>query len=150
EAWKNQQMGEAIDDFNKAVEADPGNPNAWNGLGWATLGSGRRGEAEKAFQKTIELQPDHGAALKGLAQIYLRQKKYEDAEKYLLQAAPTASAAWYGLARIYLLQNKFDEAAEWAQKIVDSGQGDDVCKQMLEAAKAKKLDAALRSKIEPR
>jgi tetratricopeptide (TPR) repeat protein/tRNA A-37 threonylcarbamoyl transferase component Bud32 len=150
EQWKVQRLGEAARTFKKAVELDPNNVDAWNGLGWVTFNSGNRQEGEKAFQKVLELDPEHGAALNGLGQIYLSQKKYDEAETYLLKAAPQAPAAWYGLARIYLLQGKFDQAQEWAQKLVDSGQADDACKQMLEAAKAKQLSAQLRTLIEPR
>ena len=148
--WQERRLGEAMISFNKAIELDPNNVNAWNGLGWATFNSGRSAEAEKAFHKVLDLQPEHPAALNGLGQIYLSQKKYDEAETYLLKAAPQAPAAWYGLARIYLLQGKFDQAQEWAQKLVDSGQADDACKQMLEAAKAKQLGPKLRALIEPR
>jgi Flp pilus assembly protein TadD len=95
------------------------------------------------------MEPDHPAALNGLGQINLMQRKYDDAEKYLLQASPQAPAAWYGLARMYLLQGKFDQAEKWAQKLVNSGQADEVAKQMLAAAKSKQLSDELRASIEP-
>ena len=71
------------------------------------------------------------------------------AETYLLKGAPRAPAAWYGLARLYLLQGKFEKAEEWATKIVDSGQADDTARQMLEAAKAKRLPEGLRLVLQP-
>jgi tetratricopeptide (TPR) repeat protein len=80
----------------------------------------------------------------------LAQKKYDQAETYLLKAAPQAPATWYGLARLYLLQGKFDQAEGWAQKIVDSGQGDDGACQMLKAAHEKRLSDGLRMMLEPR
>ena len=81
--------------------------------------------------------------------MYLSQKKFDLALKYLKEAAPQAPAAWFGLARLYLLQGKYDEARQWAQKIVDSGETDDTAKQMLKAAEEKKLSDALRKQIEP-
>jgi hypothetical protein len=66
-----------------------------------------------------------------------------------LKAANHAPAAWYGLARLYLLQGKFDKAEKWAQKVVSSGQADDSAKQMLQAAKDKRLTDELRAMIEP-
>lgn len=68
----------------------------------------------------------------------------------MLKAAPQSSAAWYGLARIYLLEDKFGDAEKWAQKVVDSGQADEVARQMLSAAQAKHLSDGLRRMIELR
>ena len=93
--------------------------------------------------------PKHPAALNGLGQLALAQRKYKEAEKYLLKAAPQAPAAWFGLARLFLLEGKFDDAKKWAKKVVDTGQADDIAKEMLKAAEARKLDDELRQKIEP-
>src|SRR5207245_8180957 len=119
------------------------------GLGWANFNTGRAQQAEKAFQKVLSLKPDHPAALNGLGQIYLVQKRYAEAEKFFLLAGPRAPAAWYGLAKLYLIQGKFDQAEEWAQMIVDSGQGDEGGRSMLQAVKNKKLRHGLRMRLEP-
>jgi len=148
--WQARRLNEATAKFQEAVKLAPDDANAWNGLGWATFNSGKSQEAEKAFQKAVPLEPDHPAALNGLGQIYLSQRKYDEAEKYLLKAAPQAPAAWYGLARLYLLQGKFARAEEWAQKVVDSGQGDEIANKMLQAAKDERLNEGLRIVIEPR
>jgi thioredoxin-like negative regulator of GroEL len=147
--WRSQEWDEAAVKFQQAVHLEPKNANAWNGLGWVQFNSGHSDAAEESFKKVIALQPDHPAALNGLGQIYLSERKYDDAEKFLLQAAPQSSAAWYGLARIYLLEGKFDAAEPWAQKMVDSGQADETGKKMLEAAQARKLSDGLRTVIEP-
>jgi cytochrome c-type biogenesis protein CcmH/NrfG/predicted Ser/Thr protein kinase len=148
--WQQRHLVEATESFRKAVKLDPKNANAWNGLGWSTFNSGLNAEAAYAFHKTLELEPTHAAALNGLGQLYLAQKQYDAAETYLLKAAPSAPAAWFGLARLYLIQEKYDQALPWAQKIVDSGQGDQTAHQMLEAAKNKKMSEAFRAMIEPR
>ena len=44
---------------------------------------------------------------------------------------------------------KYDDAEKWAQKIVDSGQGDQTANEMLKAAQNKQLPDALRISIEP-
>ena len=80
----------------------------------------------------------------------MSQKKYDEAETYLLRASANAPAAWFGLARLYLLEEKYDQAESWARKIVDSGQGGDEAKMMLQAAQDKKLNVKLRNLIEPR
>lgn len=147
--WQERKFSEASEMFNKAVKDDPKNADAWNGLGWASFNSGDAANAERDFQKVLSLNPNHPAALNGLGQSYLSQKKYDDAEKYLLQAAPGAPAAWFGLARLYLLEGKFDEAQKWAQQVVDSGQGDQTASQMLQAAKNRQIPDYLRTMIEP-
>jgi Tfp pilus assembly protein PilF len=153
QGWQFLQTGklaEAEAKFQQAVQLAPGDANAWNGLGWAQFNSGNSAAAETAFQKALAIATNQPGALNGLGQIYLSQRKYDDAEKYLLRAAPQAPAAWYGLARLYLLEGKFGQAEKWAQDIVNSGQGDETARQMLQAAKATMLKNDLRRKIEPR
>jgi Flp pilus assembly protein TadD len=147
--WSSQQYDEAAAKFAEAVKLAPKNTNAWNGLGWSQFNGGHRDEAVESFKKVIALEPRHPAALNGLGQIAFFQRKYKDAEKYLLKAAPQAPAAWYGLAKLYLLEGKFADARKWAKKLVDSGESDETAKEMLQAAEAKKLDPELRKKIEP-
>jgi serine/threonine protein kinase/tetratricopeptide (TPR) repeat protein len=148
--WRAHELDKAAAKFNQAIELAPGDADAWNGLGWATFNAGKSQEAEKVFKKAVSLEPGQPGALNGLGQIYLSQGKYDEAEKYLLKAAPQAPAAWFGLARLYLLQGKFAQAEEWAQKVVDSGQGDEIANKMLQAAKDKRLNEGLRIVIEPR
>ncbi len=149
--WQKGETADAIVKFEQAVKLAPKNEAAWNGLGWANLNSGKTAEAKKAFERVIAINPRHPAALNGLGQLCLVQRKYDQAETYLLKAAasPGASAAWYGLARVYLLQEQYDKAEKWAQKLVSSGQADDSAKQMLQAAKDKHLSEQLRQMIEP-
>lgn len=147
--WQSDKMDEAIAKFQQAVKLAPDLENAWNGLGWASFNSGKVPEAKEAFERVVALNPNHPAALNGLGQLYLSQKKYAQAETYLLKAAPQAPAAWFGLARLYLLQGKFEEAEKFAQRIEDSGQSDDFARRMLKAAKEKSLPEGLRVMIEP-
>jgi serine/threonine protein kinase/tetratricopeptide (TPR) repeat protein len=147
--WQERKLAAAVEKFQQSVQADPASTNGWNGLGWAKFNSGKNREAQTAFQKALALDPNYPGSLNGLGQIYLSQGKYDDAERYLLKAAPQAPAAWYGLARLYLLQGNFEQAEKWAQKIVDSGQADDVARQMLQSAQEKHLDESSRALIQP-
>ncbi|HLA85326.1 MAG TPA: M56 family metallopeptidase [Thermoguttaceae bacterium] len=151
--WAKGQLGAAEAKFKQAVKLAPDDPNIWNGLGWASFNSGKQIQAEDAFRRAVKLRPDHPAALNGLGQLYLMQRKFDLAEKFLLKAAPQAPAAWFGLARLYLLQGKFEQAEKWAQKIIDSGNVEETelgnVRRMFDAAKKKQLDDDLRRLIEP-
>ncbi len=147
--WQAGKLAEAEAKFQQSVQLVPNDANAWNGLGWAQFNSSDNAAAETSFQKAIGIDTNQPGALNGLGQIYLTQQKYDDAEKFLLRAAPQAPAACFGLARLYLLEGKFEQAEKWAQNVVDSGQADETAKKMLEAAKAKKLSDGLQLLIEP-
>ena len=147
--WQQRQLPEATTKFRAAVKLNPKASNAWNGLGWALFNSGQTREAEDAFGKCVKLVPGHPAALNGLGQAALSRADLKTAEKYLLAAAPQAPAAWWGLTRMYLLQERYDDALKWAQKIVASDPKNPQAQQMLDAAKERRLDPALREMIAP-
>jgi tetratricopeptide (TPR) repeat protein len=147
--WQGGNLAEARNRFSEAVQLDPGKVEAWSGLGWAWFNAGEPATAKTNFEKAISLDANHPGALNGLGQICLAEGNYGEAEKYLLRAAPKAPAAWFGLARLYLLEGKFDQAAEWAQKIADSGQGNETVRQVLKAAQEKHLSEGLRLVLEP-
>jgi pentatricopeptide repeat protein len=147
--WQKQDVNAAAAKFQQAVKLDPKNVNAWNGLGWSSFNGGNYETAQKAFRKVVAMEPKHPAALNGLGQLALAQRKYADAEKYLLKAAPQASAAWYGLTKVYLLTGKYDKAAKWAEKIMQAGEADPDLQLLLEAAKKRQLSPELRKLIEP-
>jgi superkiller protein 3 len=147
--WQKQDMDAAAAKFEQAVKLDPKNVSAWNGLGWSSFSGNNHEAAAKAFHQAIALEPQYPAALNGLGQIALQQRKYAEAEKYLLQAAPQAPAARYGLAKVYLLTGKYEQAAKWAEKIIQSGEADPDVQLWLKAAKKRDLPADVRKMIEP-
>jgi pentatricopeptide repeat protein len=85
-----------------------------------------------------------------LGQAYLNNGELKKAEKFLLKAAPQASAAAFGLGRIYLLSGVFGEAEKWLQKAVGDQPNDPILRQMLDAAKKKKLPEDLKRRLTPR
>jgi tetratricopeptide (TPR) repeat protein len=149
--WQQRKLPEAEAKFDQAVKADAKNTNAWNGLGWASLNQGKRDAAEKAFGEVVKLEPTHPAALNGLGWISFGKRKYDQAEKHFLAAAANnASASWAGLAQLYLLQGKYDQALPWAILVSKEPGGDPTTgSRMVEAARTKTLDPALKKQIEP-
>ncbi|HEX3358956.1 MAG TPA: tetratricopeptide repeat protein [Tepidisphaeraceae bacterium] len=143
--WQQRDLPGAEAKFQEAVKADPTSTTAWNGLGWSELNQGKQEDAEKTFTKCVELDPKQGGAQNGLGWISYGRKDYAKAEAAWKKA--NVPAAWNGLATMYLVQGKFDDALPWAQKLVNSG--DTSSQRLLDAAKAKKLDDALRRELDP-
>jgi tetratricopeptide (TPR) repeat protein len=147
--WQQGKLDEAAKKFEEAVGLDPEAANAWNGLGWTRFNGGHPDKAIVAFEKCVVLEPNHPAGLNGLGQVYLSQREYDKASKFLLKAAPKAPAAWYGLSRVYMLTGKYDKAQTWIKKALSQQPNDEVLKQCLAAAKKGELPDELRKQIEP-
>src|SRR5215207_9949430 len=81
--WKQHQFDQAAEVFQQAVEINPRNAEAWNGLGWSRFNSGEPEQAEIAFNKVLEIAPKHPAALNGMGQLALSHGKPDEAEKWL-------------------------------------------------------------------
>ncbi len=149
--WGEQKFGDAIKPFEQAVELDPESSAAWNGLGWARFNSGDAQGAIEPYEKCVALEPKHAGALNGLGQIFLSQKEYDKAEKFLIKSAatPGADAAYFGLGRLYLLTGKFDKAETWIKKALRKQPNEPMLAAMMDAARNKEVPSKLRTQIEP-
>jgi len=105
-------MEEAAALFQKAVQAEPDNVNAWNNLGLALRKIGRNEQAVKAYRQAIAVKPDFALVYKNLG-IVLEQmdKKQEAAQAYLKYTELNPSAA------------DARTAQEKAEKLMGTGQG---------------------------
>ncbi len=75
---------EALNDFNKTIEINPKEPRYWLGLiGYMDRLPGNEGQAEKAFQKGIETNPDDAVLMVNYASFLRKQKRSDDALKQL-------------------------------------------------------------------
>jgi len=94
------KIKEAAGLFEKAVQAEPDNFNAWNNLGLALRKIGKNEEAVKAYQRAITLKPDFALVYKNLG-IALEQmdRKKEAADAYLKYSELNPSAADVQTAR---------------------------------------------------
>lgn len=95
----------AVRHFQKALELCSGCYQAQAGLGSSYLILGRWQEAEGAFDKLIELDPQNPALRRQLAQTYLRQKAFEKALeqlKMILGMEPKSGETMVLLGEAYL------------------------------------------------
>lgn len=114
--WKERSLEEAEEIFLKAVDVDPGNDSAWNGLGWSCWNQGRPQAAKMAFEQCVALKPAHPAALNGLGWVAKGEGNTEEAIRYwekALEASPMATAALEGLTHTYMEQKDYEKAIKY-------------------------------------
>ena len=139
--WRERKLEEAEQEFLKAVQADPRNTNAWNGLGWARLNQGMREKAKEAFGKCVALDPKHSAALNGLGWIAKGEGKVDEAIQWwekAVAAVPGTTAAWSGLAQTYVEQKEYAKAVEAYEKWLQFEPENKDAREGLERAKGRR------------
>ena len=78
----------AIEKYSEALKIEPNNSTYYNNIGWAYFhwGKAHYTEAEENFKKSIELNLDYDVAYRGLAHIYRKLEKNDDAIKNFIEA----------------------------------------------------------------
>ncbi|MBN2244672.1 MAG: sulfatase-like hydrolase/transferase [Candidatus Aminicenantes bacterium] len=74
----------SVESFKKAVEYNPEDAHAFNGLGGAYLAYSNPTSAIENFKKALELRPEYDQALYNLGRAYLTIGDKENSRKYLL------------------------------------------------------------------
>jgi tetratricopeptide (TPR) repeat protein len=94
------RFDEAVGLSSRAVENDPLNEPALYGLGRQLRSAGRLDEAEAAFRKLLELDPDYPSVHRAIGRVYLARK---DAESALREMEQEKNPFWrrHGLALAY-------------------------------------------------
>ncbi|KYC45452.1 MAG: Photosystem I assembly protein Ycf3 [Candidatus Methanofastidiosum methylothiophilum] len=113
-------LEEAIDSFNKAIEIDPDNAFAWEFKAIALRSLGRYEEAIQCYEKSMELDPLDYSAIYSRALLLERIGKLEEALDYYSLATkiePDNFLAWEGKANLLESMQRFDEAEECRSKI---------------------------------
>jgi tetratricopeptide (TPR) repeat protein len=80
-AFGDDKLDDAIDNYRKALEIDPSYQDALHGLGMALFNSGKVDEAIVAAKKLIEIDQDDILAHTSLSMFYQSQGRIEEAEK---------------------------------------------------------------------
>lgn len=105
------QPQEALAAYQKIVELDPANSEALLGAAHMTERSGNLVAAEQQYLKLAEA--GSGESVERLIGIYLKQKRYADAETWLrkyMAANPQSAAAQLQLGKLLAAEGKFQEA----------------------------------------
>jgi tetratricopeptide (TPR) repeat protein len=95
---------EAVDAYERALEADPGFADAHCNLGTISYNQNRRGPARECFERALALDPGHVEAHLNLATVFEEEGRNESAlghYKRALEADPFAADTYVSLALLY-------------------------------------------------
>ena len=110
---------EALAAYSEAARLNPKDPQPHLAAAALQERQGNLDAAASQFHAALDLDPKSQAALSGLANVYISQKKYPEAEaelRKLLAADPENSNAHIQLGRVLAEEGKNDEAAQELQK----------------------------------
>lgn len=106
--------GEALRVAREAVKQAPKSGDAWRILGDAERAASHRSEAEDAYRRAVEMDPNNAANHAGLAEALLTRNKTGDALREYRAAVrlnPDSVAYQDGLARAAMAAGSYGEAA---------------------------------------
>jgi tetratricopeptide (TPR) repeat protein len=121
---RNKQVDLAEKLFRQALEQNPESAMTLNYLGYMLADNGvRLDEAVKLINKALELDPQNPAYMDSLGWAYFKQKRYDLAEKYLLQAVQRSArdaTIKTHLADLYFSTNRLSLAMDkWKEALLD-------------------------------
>lgn len=84
--YKNLEMNQAVDEFQRAVDINPGYVEAYFELGESYVGINALDKGIECYKKALEHRPDYYEAMIRLSGVYTLQKNYKTALKTLEDA----------------------------------------------------------------
>src|SRR5271166_1728049 len=115
---------QAVAAYAEAAKLDPKNPEPHLAAAALLEQQGNLAGAAREFQTASNLDAKSQPALSGLANVYIKQKKYPEAEAALrkaLAADPLNNTARYQLGLVLAEEGKNDEAADEVKKSLQAG-----------------------------
>jgi eukaryotic-like serine/threonine-protein kinase len=115
-------VGKASAACNRAVQLDPGNPDAEICLGMLSNATGKYEEAARHLERALQLDSNRDESYRELAMAYERMKRLDDAELLLKRAIAVRPQYWAGykwLGRFYSSRGRYDEAIAQFKRVVE-------------------------------
>jgi len=108
----------AIEQYEKAIEAEPKSIEAYNRLGLILIRTGRLEKAEKTYEKALAIAPEEAHLYNNLGFCYTLQARWDDARakfEKALEINPSFDRAHVNLAMALAQQDRFEEALQHFQ-----------------------------------
>ena len=105
----------AVEQFEQAVRADPGNEDVLRGLADTYTNKGNVVSAESAYKRAVALRPNYWAPYSWLGFFYFGQNRYVEAATAWQKAtelAPDNYLGYVNLGGAYLLEGRYADAIE--------------------------------------
>ncbi len=111
----------AIREFRRAAAYNPADPTAYSYIGKIYSMQGMKTEAIQSYKKALQIDPQSDDTKLALANAYVDNKEYNNAEKFLLELErnnPGAGEPPTTLGYIYLEQGRLAEADTQFQNVI--------------------------------
>ncbi|WP_371187685.1 XrtA/PEP-CTERM system TPR-repeat protein PrsT [Thalassotalea maritima] len=115
----------SLDYYQQQVDRDPNNFIALNNLAWSALQAEKYDIGLRAAKKAHQIAPEHSQVIDTLAQAYLKNKQYENAEQLLakeLEKLPVDVKIIHYYAEALINQGKTDLSRQVIKDLPDSEQ----------------------------
>jgi tetratricopeptide (TPR) repeat protein len=111
--YRKRNYAGALKEFDRAVQKDAGNPEAYFWRGRALIGEGRLEQAAEDFQKAVTLKPDYAEAYDTLGWLFSRRGEFDSAIEALsksIELKPENGWAYYQRGRVFFEKGDRDRA----------------------------------------
>ncbi|HRZ86817.1 MAG TPA: tetratricopeptide repeat protein [bacterium] len=132
---KDKKFGDAIDQFKKAVKANPNNAAARNSLALCYQETGKLDEALEEFKEVLRIDPGFAQVHYNLGNVYVLREEPEKAVYEYTKAIeldPKDIDAYYNLGSVLSSQGKPGEAAAQYKKILQINPDDTDARVMID------------------
>jgi tetratricopeptide (TPR) repeat protein len=113
------QHDDAISEWKKALELDPGDAKAHNNLGIEFIREGRFDEAMTELQKALEINSEYGEAHNNLGVTLLQKRRFDEAVTHFQKAVeinPGYAHAYFNLGDAFYSRGQVAEALwQWRE-----------------------------------
>jgi tetratricopeptide (TPR) repeat protein len=126
EHYFKDEFKQAIECYDKALEIDPKNADAWNNKGGALGSLGKHEEAIEYYDKALKIDPKNAMAWTNKGWSLSNLGRYEEAIEYLdkaLEIDPGYAFAWSNKGADLGALGRYEEAIEYLDKALEIDPG---------------------------
>ncbi|MGH7993499.1 MAG: tetratricopeptide repeat protein, partial [Limisphaerales bacterium] len=120
------RVEEAVAQYQKALQINPGFAEAHNDLGAALFQQGKVDEAIVQYQRALQIKPDYAEACCNLGSAFRQKERIDEAIVYYqkaLRIKPDYAEACYDLGNVFSRKGSMDEAIANYQKALQINPG---------------------------